>query len=103
MIPLRRLIVLAVTGLLVGCSARVRPVAPLPPPALPVSEAKLHTLNLPTVTLTIDPINAIISRAEAEVVAGEIQLAQGHRLAARLKFDAAIDILLNVPGGARAD
>jgi membrane-bound lytic murein transglycosylase D len=101
--PPRRLFVLVATGLLVGCSARVRPVVPPPAPSLPVQEAKLRDLRLPAVTLSVDPINAVISRAEAEVVAGEAELAQGRRLAARQRFDVAIDTLLNVPGGARAD
>ena len=103
MISPRRLLVLVAAGLLVGCSARVRPVAPPPPSSLPVQAATLRDLGLPAVTLTVDPINATISRAEAEVVAGESELAQGRRLAARQRFDVAVDTLLNVPGGARAD
>ena len=103
MIPLRRLLVLVATGLLVGCSARVRPIVAPPPAPLPVQQNRLRDLSLPAATLSIDPINAIISRAEAEVVAGESELSHGRRLAARQRFDIAIDTLLNVPGGARAD
>lgn len=103
MFLLRRLIVPAIAGLLVGCGPRVRPVSPSPPPSLPVQATALHHLNFRASTLTIDPIDAIISRAEAEVAAGEFALAQGRRLAARQLFDNAIDILLGVAGGARAE
>src|SRR5581483_11709191 len=45
----------------------------------------------------------LIARAEADFTAGESELAMGHRVAARQRFDAALDMLLAVPGGARTE
>lgn len=58
-------------------------VAPAPPPADPVAEA--------------------IAAAESAFAAGRVASEQGHLRDARLAFDLAIDTLLQVPGGARAD
>ncbi len=57
--------------------------APAPPPADPVAEA--------------------IAAAESAFAAGRAASEQGHLRDARLAFDLAVDTLLQVPGGARAD
>ena len=102
MMLVRRLSVLAVTGVLVGCSTHVRP-AVAPPPA-PLSPARdISSLPFHTLTLALEPALVLIARADAEYAAGEAELALGHRTAARARFDAAIDLLLTSPGGARSD
>lgn len=50
-----------------------------------------------------DPALGIIARAEAEFDAGERELAAGRVVAARERFDAAVDQLTALPAGARAD
>jgi membrane-bound lytic murein transglycosylase D len=101
MMPARRLFVVAVMGLLVGCSAHVRPVAAPPTYSLPIQQ--FAGLTAPKVTLTVDPVAMLIAKAEREFAAGESELALGHRVAARERFDAAVDLLLAAPGGARSD
>jgi membrane-bound lytic murein transglycosylase D len=104
MMLLRRLFVLGVTSLLVGCGARVRPVASVPPPpSLPVPVQDVVTLPAQSVTLAVDPTTVAIASAESEFIAGEKELKLGHREAARARFDAAVDVLLAAPGGARRD
>jgi membrane-bound lytic murein transglycosylase D len=104
MMLLRRLLVLGVTSLLVGCGARVRPVASAPPPpSLPVSVQDFVPIPAQPITLSVDPTTLAISHAESELAAGEKELKLGHREAARARFDAAVDVLLAMPGGARRD
>src|SRR5690349_21203449 len=100
----RRLFVLGVSGLLVGCGAHVRPVTP-PPAAsysLPV-QPFTGIPSAPVVSLSVDPTTAAIARAEGELTAGETELSLGRQASAREHFDAAVDALLAVPGGARSD
>jgi membrane-bound lytic murein transglycosylase D len=104
MMKLRRLLVLGVTSLLVGCGANVRPAtAPPSSVSLPFPVQDFTALNVPKAALSVDPTAAAIAIAEAEFAAGERQLALGHREAARDRFDAAVDGLLSMPGGARRD
>lgn len=102
MMLLRRLLFLGVSSLLVGCGAHVRPVSPSPPSySLPIQE--FAGISTPSIVLSVDPTTATIARAESEFAAGKKELALGHREAARARFDAAVDVLLKVPGGARRD
>ena len=98
---LRRLFVLGTTGLLVGCGVHLRPDAPPAPAPLPVRA--FHGLDASRVQLTLDPTLTAIASAESEFAKGEAELRVGHQTAARERFDAAIDTLLAVPGGARSD
>ena len=98
---LRRLFVLGTTGLLVGCGAHLRPDSPPAPAPLPVRA--FHGLAASRVQLTLDPTLTAIASAESEFATGEAELKLGHQTAARERFDAAIDTLLAVPGGARSD
>jgi membrane-bound lytic murein transglycosylase D len=103
MMLLRRLFVLGVSGVLVGCGAHARPVvAPAPSPA-PTPVQPFKTVEAPSVRLTIDATTAAIARAEAAFAAGQAELKLGHRATARERFDAAIDSLLVMPGGGRSD
>src|SRR4051812_47969923 len=102
--PPRRLVVLGVSTLLVGCGAHVRPVPPPPSVSLPVAVQPFAGVpRASSVTLQIDPISVTMAQAENEAKAGEAELALGHRTAAREHFDAAIDLLLAVPGGAKSE
>jgi membrane-bound lytic murein transglycosylase D len=97
-----RLLVVTVAGLLVGCSSHkpAAVVAP-PPPSLPVLPI-VQTAGA-EVRLAPDPIAAIIERVEIAFDAGERELAAGRLVAARQHFDAAVDAMLALPDGARAN
>jgi hypothetical protein len=99
---MRRPVIVALAGLLVGCGAHVRPVANVSSPAhLPIQAfSGLHT---PSITLRPDPALALIARAEKEFTTGESEMRLGHRASAREHFDLAVDLLLTAPGGARTD
>jgi membrane-bound lytic murein transglycosylase D len=101
MLLLRRLLVLGTLSLLVGCGARVRPTVEPTLPPLPVDT--FETLDAPATTLRVDAALLAIAEAESEFTAGERELGLGHRSSARARFDAAIDRLLQVPGGARSE
>ncbi len=99
---LTRLVVLAGTGLIAGCSARMAP--ELPVAALPVTTAPQVTVPdvAPPVAL-VDPTTALINKSEALFAQGQAELTLGHLTAAGGLFDRALDLLLTVPGGARSD
>lgn len=101
---LRRLTVLAVLGLCVGCGAHVPP-APPPSPAspLPVEPVQAPKARATEVALPPDPTLELTARADREFSTGEQELSLGHLVAAREAFDRAVDILLDAPGGARSD
>ena len=99
---LTNLTVLALSGLVVGCSARVAPVVAVAP--LPVS-APQHT-QVPDVTPSVtlpDPIAALIAKSEEHFAAGQRELQLGHLTAASALFDQAVDVLLAYPRGARGE
>ena len=97
-----RLLVVTFAGLLVGCSSHKAPaVTAAPPPSLPVRSI-VETAGS-EVPLAPDPIAAIIVRVESAFAAGERELAAGRLVAARQQFDAAVDAMLALPDGARAN
>jgi len=97
-----RLLVVTFVGLLVGCSSHKAPaVTAPPPPSLPVRSI-VETAGS-EVPLAPDPIAAIIVRVESAFAAGERELAAGRLVAARQQFDAAVDAMLALPDGARAN
>jgi membrane-bound lytic murein transglycosylase D len=97
-----RLLVVTFAGLLVGCSSHRPPgVAATPPPSLPVLPI-VETAGS-EVPLAPDPIAPIIVRVENAFAAGERELAAGRLVAARQQFDAAVDAMLALPDGARAN
>jgi membrane-bound lytic murein transglycosylase D len=55
------------------------------------------------VQLRLDPTTELILRADREFAAGEAELEQGRLVAARARFDGAVDLLLQQPAGARAN
>ncbi|HWB16661.1 MAG TPA: LysM peptidoglycan-binding domain-containing protein [Vicinamibacterales bacterium] len=96
----RRLIVVCLSGWLVGCGAHAKPVLP-PAASLPVTP--LDRANAPEVPLAPDPIADLVSKAEAEFTAGQHDLDAGKRESARGHFDQAIDLLMSSPTGARSE
>jgi membrane-bound lytic murein transglycosylase D len=99
---LRRLILVALAGSFVGCSANPRPVvAPASPPPLPISS--LGPVPGQTTSLTPDPVAQLVAAAEREMLLGEAEMKAGHLVAARRQFDRAVDVLLRAPGGARSE
>ena len=99
---LTRLAVLAVAGVVAGCSSHASPA--LPVASLPVSTAA-HA-DIPAVAAPVqltDRTSALVSRSERLFEEGQAQLALGHLTAARGLFDQAVDILLDAPGGARSE
>lgn len=94
--------ILALSGLVVGCSARVAPVAPAA--SLPVSTPE--NTQVPAVTppvALVDPIDALIAASEAHFAGGQKELQLGHLTAASVLFDKAVDVLLTAPSGARSE
>jgi membrane-bound lytic murein transglycosylase D len=96
------LIILAVSGLVAGCSARVAPVAPAPPPPVSAPEPAAVPPAIPEVAPT-DPIDALIAISEGHFVSGQKELQLGHLTAASALFDKAVDVLLAAPSGARGE
>jgi len=103
-----RLLVVCVAGSLSGCAARTAPVVPPPPPPAPV------TIEPPPPVIerlaerkpqapVEDAVSLVIKRADAQFDLGRAEFEKGRLVAAREHFDAAIDLLLRMPGGARAD
>ena len=100
--PARRLFVVFVTGLLVGCGVHVRPVAPAAP--APTLHVRTFTgIQTPRLKFSDDAIGRLIAQAEREFALAQSELKLGHQASAREHFDAAVDLLLTAPGGARSD
>src|SRR5262245_22404262 len=79
---LPRLLVVCLTGWLVGCGAHARPtVTTFKPAPLPLATAA--TALGPEVPLVVDPVATVINRAEAEFDAGQREQQRGHLVAAR--------------------
>jgi hypothetical protein len=94
---------LCALSLLAGCAVRPAPVAaPAEAPALPAPEPALPPAGTP-LALVSEAVASRLAEAEDEFIAGELALQNGRLVAARTHFDAAIDLLLGLPGGARAD
>jgi membrane-bound lytic murein transglycosylase D len=94
------LLVVSTAGLLVGCSAHARPDV-TPPPPLPVTP--VAEIVAPAATIQPDPYREILARVDREFAAGQQALAGTRPVAAREHFDAAVDLLLALPEGARRE
>ncbi len=97
--------VLAALG---GCATRpsgpVPKPAPPPAPSPPVpAQAAQAEKPLPPPKPAPDPIVALIAESQARFETGQRELAVGHLERARREFDAAIDVLVQSPYGARYD
>jgi len=97
----RYLPILCAGLLATGCGLRARANVPATPPSIPV--AALSTGAGHEVPVKEDPAASVVSSAQAEFAAGEREFQAGRVVSARAHFDAAIDLLLAVPAGARAE
>ncbi len=95
-------------GRLGGCATR--PSGPVPKPAPPPAAAPAAPTQpaqaqkpLPPPKPAPDPIVALIAESQARFETGQRELAVGHLERARREFDAAIDVLVLSPYGARYD
>ncbi len=98
------LIVLAVSGLVAGCGARVAPAAPAAP--LPVPVAAPEALVLPVIAPAAplrDPIETLIATSEGHFAAGQRELELGHLAAASALFDQAVDVIHTSATGGRGE
>ncbi len=98
--------VAVVVAALGGCATRPsgpvpKPVPP-PAPAAPAQAAQGEK-PLPPPKPAPDPIVALIAESQARFETGQRELAVGHLERARREFDAAIDVLVQSPYGARYD
>ncbi len=97
-----RVLLVCSLGLLVGCAAHARPDVPPPAPLpFPISPSVGNVGE--NMAVTPAPSAAAVARAKAEFAVGQQELQAGHMVAARQHFDAAIDVLLDLPTGARSD
>jgi peptidoglycan lytic transglycosylase D len=94
-----RLLLVSLTGALVGCGVPLHP-ATRPDPPLPA--APFHGPAGSPVALIPDRIAALIASAEQEFAAGQSEMQASHLVTAREHFDHAVDLLLQAPGGARS-
>jgi membrane-bound lytic murein transglycosylase D len=85
-----------------GCGgpkhAKVR-TEPTPPPAAVAPKVQAP----PAATPTVDPVQALITESQQRYVKGQRELELGHLDRARAEFNAALDVLLSAPGGARTE
>jgi membrane-bound lytic murein transglycosylase D len=88
---------------LVGCSARARPPQATVAQAVPIPVVPVATPVGPEVQIAPDPYAGLVADVEREFAEGEREHRAGHPVAARRHFDAAVDMLLAVPGGARSN
>jgi membrane-bound lytic murein transglycosylase D len=78
--------------------AKVR-TEPTPPPAAVAPRAQAP----PVATPTVDPVQALITESQHRYDKGQRELELGHLDRARTEFNAALDVLLTAPGGARGE
>ena len=102
-----RWVVVCLAGWLSGCASHVAPVPAPPPPTSPqpiVTPAPVVApAPKPVPEVFEDNIALVVKRADAEFDLGRTEFDRGRIVAAREHFDAAIDMLLRLPEGARAD
>ena len=95
-----------VTGLLaIACSSAMtgRPPVATPQAATPAVAAPMPPPEPPRAAPTPDPVETLIAQSQARFDAGTAELALGHLSRAKAEFNAAVDLLLESPAGARAD
>src|SRR6187401_613371 len=86
---------LMIAGCVTGPGAQTVKVVPQPP--APVAAP------IPAPVPPPDPIAILIAASDKHFEAGRKELAVGHLLSAKAEFDRALDTLLELPDGARAD
>ena len=104
-----RALVAIFAGLLSGCASGSKVTAP--PPAPPPPPTVIEPTPTPTPTpvvpkpmpTPVDVVSAAIARSEAEFEAGRLEFDKGHLVAAKERFNKAVDILMQQPQGAKSD
>jgi len=79
-----------------GSGARVAQLVPEPASTSPAQAVE-------PVATPIDPVQHLLASANQRFEAGRAQLAQGHLARAKAEFNAALEVLLQSPQGARSD
>jgi len=86
-----------------GCGgskhAQVR-TEPTPPPAASAPRAQTPAVSTAP---AVDPVQTLITESQQHYLKGQRELELGHLDRARTEFNAALDVLLNAPGGARTE
>jgi membrane-bound lytic murein transglycosylase D len=93
------LVTICAATLLSGCLSGSGRKAAEVTPAAPVVEAA----PAPQPPPAPDPIALLIAEADRRFANGQRELSLGHLVSAKAEFDGALDVLLESPGGARAD
>jgi len=83
-----------------GCGRSIKPRPPLAEPERPSPPSDAAST---AVRDAPDPVPALVRDSEARFEAGQRELELGHLDRARAEFDAALDGLLEAPGGSRLD
>src|SRR5262245_23126465 len=103
---LPRLLVVLLTGWLIGCGPKIPPPAAPPPlpqphefPVVPFSGIPIA----PQVAVAPDHVAGLIATVEGKFAAGRAEWDRGRLAAAREHFDSAVEFMLNLPGGARSE
>lgn len=102
---LRRLLVVSLTGLLVGCGAHAKPAVVTASPVAPLpvtASTKAPELGATELRIAPDPLADVLASVEHEFETGQTEQRAGRLVSARAHFDAAVDLLLAQPGGARS-
>jgi membrane-bound lytic murein transglycosylase D len=103
-----RLLVVLLAGLLSGCASQIAPVTTSPPPPPPTPTPTPVAVEPPSpqpvsAPVVDDRVTTVIKKAESEFEAGRAEFDRGRLVAARERFDTAVDMLLRMPDGVRAD
>src|SRR5262245_9848480 len=102
---LPRLLVVSLSGWLLGCGVHKAPAPPPPPPkpqALPVTPFTGPVIGTEVQVLP-DRVAGIIAKVEEEFAAGRAEWERGRFATAREHFDAAVNQMLSLPEGARGE
>lgn len=102
---LRRLVIVSLTGVLVGCGAHARPVVATAPPVAPLPvtpSTAAPDIGGAELRIAPDPLADVLASVDYEFETGQNEQRAGRLVSARAHFDAAVDLLLAQPGGARS-
>lgn len=86
-----------------ACGSNPKPQVAKPAPAPAVKTPQPPPTQPPPPPPPVDPVNALIQTSQKHFEAGERELKMGHLDRARTEFDRAVDVLLELPYGARSD
>jgi membrane-bound lytic murein transglycosylase D len=96
---LRKSVATGLVLLVSGCASGTAPNVAQVSPATPAPAVVASQISVPPE----DPVVALIARSDRHFETGQQELGVGHLERARQEFDAALDVLLESPEGARSD